>query len=301
MRTNIDGIVEDGKFLGSYHILYTLKNHPKISIFIPNRDRPEDLSLCIKSLISNSTYRNFEVIIIENGSKEDKTFQLYEELKKTGTSRILVWDESFNFSAVNNFAAKYATGDVFLFLNNDVEIIRPDWLENLLQHVMRREIGAVGAKLYYPNDRIQHAGIIIGLGGVAGHPHRYCHAESNGYMGRLLVVQNVAAVTGACLMIRRGVYEEVGGFDENFALSYNDVDLCMRIRENGYLIVITPYAELYHHESATRGYEDMPEKKSRFEREASLFKTKWASALEKGDPYYNPNLSLIKDDFSQRT
>lgn len=297
-RTNIDGTIGNGIFLGSYRILCALKNHPKVSILIPNRDQTEGLSLCIKSIIAKSTYRNFEIIIIENGSREDKTFQMYEEMKKTGTAKIVVWDKAFNYSAVNNYGVKYATGDVLLFLNNDVEVINADWLENLLQHVIRPKVGAVGAKLYYPNNKVQHAGIIIGMGGIAGHPHKYFHRKSQGYMKRLSIVQNVAAVTGACLMIKGEVFLETGGFDEEFPLAYNDVDLCLRIRNQGHLVIFTPYAELYHHESKTRGYEDTPEKKARFEKEIDLFKAKWSGVLEKGDPYYNPNLSLVREDFS---
>lgn len=299
-RTGIDGTVSDGIFLGSYRITYALKVHPRVSILIPNRDQAEDLSLCIQSIIAKSTYKNYEIIIIENGSREDETFRLYERLKSTGMVQIAEWDEAFNFSSVNNYGVNYASGDILLFLNNDVEVIHSDWLENMLQHATRSEVGAVGAKLYYPNDRVQHAGIVIGMGGIAGHPHKYFHRRSQGYMKRLSIIQNVSAVTGACLMVRKEVFKEVDGFDEGFQLAFNDVDLCLKIRDKGYQVIFTPYAELYHHESKTRGYEDTPEKQMRFHGEIDLFKRKWGKLLVQGDPYYNKNLTLNKVDFSIR-
>ena len=299
-RTGIDGTVSDGVFLGSYRINYALKTHPRVSILIPSRDQSEDLSLCIKSIIAKSTYKNYEIVIMENGSREDKTFRLYEELKKTGKVQVVVWDKAFNFSSVNNYGVDYASGDILLFLNNDVEVINPDWLENLLQHATRDEVGAVGAKLYYPDNTVQHAGIVIGMGGIAGHPQKHFHKKSQGYMKRLSIIQNVSAVTGACLMTRKEVFRETGGFDEGFPLAFNDVDLCLRIRGKGYLVIFTPYAELYHHESKTRGYEDTPEKQIRFQGEIDLFRRKWGKLLVNGDPYYNKNLTLNKTDLSIR-
>lgn len=299
-RTGMEGTVSDGIFLGSYRITYALDTHPRVSILIPSRDQSEDLSLCVKSIISKSTYRNYEIVVIENGSREDKTFRLYEELKRTGMVRVAVWDKAFNFSSVNNYGVDCASGDILLFLNNDVEVINPDWLENLLRHAIRPEVGVVGAKLYYPDDTIQHAGIIIGMGGIAGHPQKHFHRKSQGYMKRLSIIQDVSAVTGACLMTRKEVFRETGGFDEGFPLAFNDVDLCLRIRRKGYLVIFTPYAELYHHESKTRGYEDTPEKQKRFRGEIDLFSKKWEKLLADGDPYYNRNLSLQNTDISIR-
>ncbi|HBE44061.1 MAG TPA: hypothetical protein DDW17_01075 [Deltaproteobacteria bacterium] len=299
-RNGIKGVISDGIFLGSYKVTYEIKDSPKVSILIPNKDHADDLSRCISSISSRSTYKNYEIIVIENGSNEKKTFQLYEKLKKMDQINVVNWNKKFNYSAVNNFGAQYAKGEILLFLNNDVEVINSDWMENLLQHAMRKEVGAVGAKLYYPDDKIQHAGIVIGMGGIAEHPHKYFHRKSQGYMKRLLFIQNVSAVTGACLMVRKEVFQEIGGFDEEFPLAFNDVDLCLRIRDKGYLVIFTPYVELYHHESKTRGYDDTLEKKLRFQREIDLFKIKWNKLLIEGDPYYNKNLTLNKTDSSIR-
>jgi GT2 family glycosyltransferase len=220
-------------------------------------------------------------------------------LKKYDFIKIIEWnDKTFNYSKINNFSVNYAGGEILLFLNNDVEVINSDWLERMLEHVIRKETGAVGAKLYYPDNTIQHAGVIVGIGGVAGHSHKYFPDGSYGYFGRLKIIQNLSAVTAACLMIRKEVFNEVGGFDERYPLAFNDVDFCLKIREKGYLNVWTPYSELYHHESKTRGYEDTREKKERFKVEIKTFKEKWKDFLSKGDPFYNTNLTLEREDFS---
>jgi GT2 family glycosyltransferase len=208
------------------------------------------------------------------------------------------WKDAFNYSAVNNFAAKYAKGNILLFLNNDTEVINKSWLEEMIQYVQRKDVGVVDAKLYYPDDTIQHGGVILGIGGMAGHAHRFFSKTSFGYFGRLVIVQNLSAVTGACLMMRKDVFSEVEGFDERYPLAVSDVDICLKAREKGYLVVLTPYAELYHYESKSRGFDDTPEKQERFKKEIGLFKMKFGYILENGDPYYNPNLTLEKEDFS---
>ena len=299
-RTGLNGKVQDGLFLGSYKITYPIDLSSKISIIIPNKDQAESLERCVKSIVNRSTWKNIDVLIVENGSVETKTFKLYDELEKWGKIRIIEWEKPFNYSAINNFAVSYAKGEVILFLNNDTEIINRDWLERMLEHVLRRNIGAVGAKLYYDNDEIQHAGVVIGVTGIAGHSYRYSHKRSSGYMNRLKVIHNLSAVTGASLMTKRCVFEQVGGFDERLAFAFNDIDLCLKMREEGYLVIWTPYAELYHHESKTRGYEDTLEKQERFRHEIEYFRSRWKHVLEKGDPYYNPNLTLDKEDFSIR-
>jgi Predicted glycosyltransferases len=298
-RVGLKGKVRDGVSLGSYKIDYDISYHHKVSIIIPNKDHKEDLEKCITSIINKSTYKNYEIIIVENNSKEKKTFEYYEYLQNKYNSIVLLeWKDKFNYSAVNNFASKYANGDILLFLNNDTEVINENWIEEMLIYAQRKDVGAVGAKLYYPDDTIQHGGVILGMGGIAGHPHRVFPRASFGYFGRLVVVQNLSAVTGACLMMRKSVFNEVEGFDEGYPLAFGDVDICLKVREKGYLVVWTPYAELYHYESKSRGYDDTPEKQERFKKEIELFKKKWGHILEKGDPYYNPNLTLEKWDFS---
>ena len=285
----------------TYRVKFNLKKHHLISIIIPNKDHIEDLRTCINS-IKKSDYKNFEIIIVENGSSEENIFNYYEELKKTEYIKIIEWNKGiFNYSAINNFAVPYARGDVILFLNNDTEVINTGWLTSMVEHAVRKEVGAVGAKLYFPDNSVQHGSVIIGINGVAGHAHRNFPHDSPGYFGRLKIIQNVSAVTAACLMIRKEVFNEVNGFDEDYAVSFNDIDFCMKIRKKGYLIVWTPYAELYHHELKTRGTEDTCEKKEREKREIELFRRKWKDILEEGDPYYNPNLRLDKEDFSLKS
>ncbi len=298
-RTGTDGEAHFDSSTCTYRIKYACKSTPLVSIVIPNRDHAEDLKRCISS-IETSTYRNFIITIVENGSQEKEVFELYEELTKKDNIQVVRWQKPFNYAAINNYAVPFTSGEVLLFLNNDIEVISPDWMEELLGHALRHEIGAVGAKLYYPDDTIQHAGVILGLGGVAGHSHKHFARDSNGYCYRPKIVQNLSAVTAACLMMRRTVFKEIGGFDEKYSHAFNDVDLCLRIRERGYLIVFTPHAELYHYESKSRGYEDTPEKQKRFKGEIELFQQKWKHVLERGDPYYSPNLTLVREDFSIR-
>jgi GT2 family glycosyltransferase len=291
--------VTDGPLLGTYRITYPVASRPLVSIIIPNQDHPELLARCVESVL-RSDYSAYEILLVENRSRRPETFSCYRRLQQRAGVRVLTWDQPFNFAAVNNLAASQARGDVLLFLNNDVEAINPDWLEQMLAHALRPEVGAVGAKLYYPDDTVQHAGIILGVGGVAGHSHRHYPRTDAGYARRLRVVQNLSAVTGACLMTRRAVFEQVGGFDERFVLIYNDVDLCLRLRQKGYVIVWTPWAELYHHESTTRGGDNTPQKQARVAGEVALLRSRWGDVLGTGDPYYNPNLTLQREDFSLR-
>lgn len=300
-RIGLDSKVEHGAFPGAYKITYRMASQPKISILIPNRDNLAALQRNIDSILNKSTYKDYEIIIVENNSSDKKVFDYYKKLQeKHSFVRVLTWNYDFNYSAINNYAAGNASGKILLFLNNDVEVINPDWLERMAEHAVRAEVGAVGAKLYYPDNTIQHAGVIVGLGGIAGHSHKNYKKDSYGYLGRLALVQNYSAVTAACIMIRREVYEKVGGMDAHYALSFGDVDLCLKIRETGYLIVWTPYAELYHHESMTRGFEDTPQKQARFNAEIKMFRRKWVHIIENGDFYYNPNLTIDTEDFAIR-
>jgi GT2 family glycosyltransferase len=296
-RRGTPGEVEFGLTYGIYSIRYELPARPKVSIVIPNRDQADLLRQCVAS-IDGSSYTNFELVILENGSREAKTHAYYDELRRRANVRIVTWDRPFNYSAANNFAARHATGEVLVFLNNDIEVKAPDWLERLLGHALRPEVGAAGAKLYYPDGTIQHAGVVVGLGGVAGHMHHHFPGEHFGYVGRLIVCQNFSAVTAACLMVRREVFEAVGGFDEAFVLTFNDVDFCLRLRQQGWLVVWTPEAQLYHWESKTRGPDTHGEALERFKREEALFKERWGDFLAGGDPYYSPHLTLVESDCS---
>ena len=299
-RLGLSGDISEATVPTTYKIDYEITGEPKVSIIIPNKDHIDDLDMCINSVISKSTYKNFEIIIIENNSTQESTFEYYEQIqKKHDNIKVVYWKEKvFNYSAINNFGEKYASGEYVLLLNNDIEVLTPNWIEEMLMFAQRADVGAVGAKLYYPDNTIQHAGVIIGLGGVAGHSHKYYNREDPGYMARASISQNLSACTAACLLIRKDVFEQVDGLDEGFAVAFNDIDLCMKIRNAGYLIVFTPYAEFYHYESKSRGFEDSPEKIARFNSEIKRFTNKWGEELEQGDPYYNPNLTLEREDFS---
>lgn len=298
-RCGLKGEVLDSSVPTTYHIKYEIDGNPLISVIIPNKDHTDDLDICLKSLYEKSSYKNFEVIIVENNSTEKETFEYYEALtQKYGNIKIVKWEGNFNYSAINNFGVNYAKGEFILLLNNDVEIINGSCLEEMLMFAQRKDVGAVGAKLYYSDDTVQHAGVILGLGGTAGHAHKHFGRSHPGYMARASIAQNLSACTAACLMMRRDVFDEVGGLDESFEVAFNDVDLCMKIRKKGYLVVFTPYAELYHYESKSRGNDSTPEKLERFRGEIDRFKEKWKKQLDDGDPYYNPNLTLTRDDFS---
>lgn len=285
-----------------YRIRYALMDTPPVSIVIPNCDHVDELKKCIDSIQKKSTYCNYEIIIAENNSRERKTFDYYDSLaEKHDNIRVVTWKGDFNYSAINNYAVRNAVrGEYILLLNNDTEVITSSWIEEMLMFARRGDVGAVGAMLYYPNGAIQHAGVILGMSGLADHTYQGEKPYDFGYMGRLAYAQNVTAVTAACMMVRRDVWEEAGGLDEEYAVAFNDTDLCMKIRKAGYLIVWTPYAELYHYESLSRGADDTLEKQARCNTEIELFRSKWGAELDRGDPYYNPNLTLEKPDFSLR-
>lgn len=300
-RMGMDATVESSKaFPTIYRIKYELKETPKVSIIIPNKNHCEDLKRCIRSIKRLTTYSNYEIVIVDNQSNEEGLVEFYDQLRCDDRTNIVSFDKEFNYSEANNFGVRCATGEYYILLNNDTEVISPAWIEEMLMYAQRDDIGAVGAKLYFPDHTIQHAGVILGLGPhrTAGHAFSKVDGENLGYMGRLYYAQNVSAVTAACVMIPRRVWEAVNGLDTSFAVAFNDVDLCMRIRQMGYLIVWTPYAELYHYESKSRGSENTPEKKKRFESEVQRFRERWKKQLKEGDPYYNPNLTLERADFS---
>lgn len=299
-RVGLDGEALDSVVPSMYRLKYEIKGEPLISILIPNKDHVSDLRKCIVSIQEKTSYPNYEIIVIENNSEEEKTFQYYQLLEKRRNIRVVCWNGKFNYSAINNFGYTFAKGEYILLLNNDTEVISADWLQEMLMYAQRGDVGAVGAKLYYPDNTVQHGGVVLGVGGVAAHLHCNRQKEDPGYMGRLIYAQDLTAVTAACMMLPRKVWEETGGLDESFEVAFNDVDLCMRIRQKGYLIVFTPYAELYHYESKSRKADDTPEKRARFVGEVERFQARWAKELEAGDPYYNPNFSLDDANFTIR-
>ena len=287
-------------FATIFRIKYELTSRPLVSIIIPNKDHVDDLSRCVESIINLSTYDNYEIVIVENNSETAEIRTYYEEISRHPRVQVVEYKGDFNYSKINNFGVQYAKGEYLLLLNNDTEVITPDWMEELLMYAMRKDVGVVGAKLYYPDKTIQHAGIVIGLGAhrTAGHTHYRIPEANVGYMGRLCYAQDVTAVTGACMMVSKVLYEELGGLDENFAVALNDVDFCLRVREKGLFNIFTPFAELYHYESKSRGSDKKDDKAVRYQMEADRFRAKWADALAKGDPYYNPNFSLDHSDFT---
>lgn len=284
-----------------FRIRYKVLGEPLISILIPNKDHVDDLKRCITSIINKSTYSNYEIIVIENNSETKEIKEYYETLSQYGEKiKVVNYEGAFNYSLVNNFGASYAKGDYVLLLNNDTEVITADWMEEMLMYAQREDVGAVGAKLYYPDNTIQHAGIILKMGAhrTAGHCHYKRDKEFLGYMGRLCYAQDFSAVTGACLMVKKSLWDKLEGLDKKFEISLNDIDFCLRLRELGLLNIFTPFAELYHYESVSRGLDDSGEKAERYNRESELFRNKWKEVLDKGDPYFNPNFSLDKSDFA---
>jgi GT2 family glycosyltransferase len=271
----------------------------RVSLIIPTRDGADLLATCVRSIRSLTRYPNYEIIIVDNGSVQDATRRLLAELASDGAIRILPRAEAFNFSRLNNAAARVATGTILGLINNDVEITHPDWLDEMVALAIRPEIGCVGAKLLYPDGRLQHAGVVIGLGGVAGHAHRFARADDPGYLGCLRSVHEVSAVTAACLLIRREVFEGVGGLDEELTVAFNDVDFCLKVRAAGYLNLWTPFAELTHHESVSRGRDLTPAKAKRFAAEYAGMQRRWGAQLL-SDPYYSPHLTYDREDYSLR-
>lgn len=297
VRCRTKGAVQHTKDLGFYRVKYEVCGEPLVSIIIPNKDQSEALKKCLDSIREKTSYRNYEIIIVENNSEEPETFAFYKKIAGEKI-KIVTWEGEFNYSAINNFGVRHARGDYLLLLNNDVEIINGDWLTEMLSHCQRKEVGIVGAKLYYPDNTIQHAGIIIGIGGIAGSVFVGLPRAFSGYLHKASIQLDLSAVTAACMLVKRSVFEQVGGLEEKLKVAFNDVDFCLRVREKGYLVVYDPYAELYHYESKTRGAEDTKEKIRRFQTEIEYMRSHWIGLLKKGDPYYNCNLSLTKWDYS---
>lgn len=291
-RLKLKGKVENTDLMGIYRIKYDVIGNPMISIIIANKDAKEDLEKCINS-IAKSTYKNYEIIVVENNSTTKEIAEYYEQLKDFEKVKVIKYEEQgFNYSKINNFGSKSATGEYILLLNNDIEVITENWLEEMLSLCQREDVGIVGAKLLYPDNTVQHAGVIIGMGGIAGHINKLIDDKDVGYFARAAIVNNYSAVTAACLIVKKSLFEEVGGLDEDFKVAFNDVDFCMKIRELNKLVIYTPYAKLYHYESKSRGYEDTPEKQARFKSEIDLFNKKWGEEIKKGDPYFNKNFRL---------
>ena len=295
-RLGLKGTVEAGNTLGTYKVNYEVIGNPKVSIIIPNKDYASTLKVCLKSIIKLTTYKNYEIIVVENNSTEDETFEYYKKIDGKDNIKVVYYPEKvFNYSAIINFGVRNCTGDYVIQLNNDTELLTPNWLQEMLGFAQREDVGAVGVKMYYPDRTIQHAGIIVGIGGVAGHVFKNIPKNLHGYFSKDAMIQNLSAVTAACIMTPRKIYDDVGYMDEEFKVAFNDVDFCLKIRETGKLIVYTPYVEFLHYESKSRGYEDTVEKQQRFKGEIDRFYSKWQGFLDKGDPYYNINLRLDND------
>lgn len=315
-RVGLDGVVSEGCIEGIYRVDYKVIGNPKVSIVIPNKDGKEVLEVCIKSLVEKTTYDNYEIIVVENNSDTDEIFEYYKEIIKNPKIKVINYNtgkfieneeqaskeyvnrnrievkKGFNYSAVINCGARASTGDYVVQLNNDTELRTENWLEILLGFVQRNDVGAVGVKLIYPDNTIQHAGIIVGIGGIAGNRFKSIPYDGHGYFAQESMIMNLSAVTAACIITPKSIYDEVGYMDETLAVAFNDVDFCMKIREKGYLVIYNPFVEFWHYESKTRGQEDTPEKIKRFQNEMSIFEQRWPEILEFGDPYYNINLSL---------
>ena len=292
--------VSPGLIANTAKIHYTLpKPEPLVSLLIPTRDRLELLEPCVRSILEKTLYPHYEIIILDNASLEPKTLAFFRSIQDQDVRvRVLRDDRAFNFSAINNLGVQRSHGAIVGLINNDIEVITPEWLTEMVSHCMQGGVGCVGAKLYYPNETLQHAGVVLGIKGVANHAHNKQSKHHDGYFGRLRVPQVLSAVTAACLVVKKEIYQAAGGMnEEDLKVAFNDIDFCLRVRELGYRNVWTPYAELYHHESVSRGTEDTPEKKARFAREVAYMKNKWGPALLE-DPYYNPNLTLDDEDFS---
>lgn len=280
---------------GINKITYKIKNNPPVSIIIPNKNNAALLKRCVESITSKTSYNRYEIIIVENGSSEIETFNYYDVASKNAVIKVINWNKPFNYSSINNFAVSNAQGEHIVLLNNDIEIITPNWIEEMLAFSQREDVGAVGCKLLYPDGTIQHAGLTLGIFKNAVHTHPRFGGEALGYFGRVSAVSNVSAVTGACLMTPRSVYEELGGLEEKYTLGYGDIDYCLKARKK-YLVIFTPFAQGIHHESLTRGTDQDGTGRKRAEKELAVFHKRWGENLK--DPYYNPNLSPTKRDYS---
>ncbi|HEY5869628.1 MAG TPA: glycosyltransferase family 2 protein, partial [Candidatus Tectomicrobia bacterium] len=299
-RRHWQAAVIDGLLPDTYRVRFAVDPTAQVTIIIPTKDKVDLLQVCIDSIRKHTNHPSYEILVISNNSEEKATYAYLERAMRDGTLRFLRHDIPFNYAALNNFAVRHCDSPYLLFLNNDTEVVSPEWLTAMLEFAQHPDIGAVGAKLLYPDDTIQHAGVVLGIGGVAGHSHRYLPEYHLGYFGQHNLVRNYSAVTAACLLTRREVFEAVGGFNEELAVAFNDVDLCLKIRQAGYRIVYTPYARLYHYESASRGSDTTPENTGRFRAEIAYMLARWGSWLQ-NDPYYNPNLTIWREDFSLKT
>jgi len=302
IRKTPQACVSHGHYPNTYRVRFPLPEQaPLVTLLVPTRDKVEMLRPCVDAILGRTDYLNLELLILDNRSTCVDTLSYMTEVSdRDPRVRVLRWDEPFNYSAINNFGALHASGEILGLVNNDIEPINGDWLGEMVRQACRPEIGCVGAKLYYPNDTLQHAGVILGIGGVAGHAHKYFQRSAPGYFVRLHLTHCISAVTGACLLVRKAVFEEVGGLNEaDLAVAFNDVDLCLKVREAGYRNLWTPYAELYHHESVSRGADDNAAKRARADGEADYMRRTWGKALD-NDPAYNPNLTLVHEDFSLR-
>ncbi|MGH6761195.1 MAG: glycosyltransferase family 2 protein [Phyllobacterium sp.] len=298
-RLELSAVVETAPETPFYRFRFLVPDpSPLVSLIIPTKDKVDLLRGCVNSIVEKTDYQNLEIIIVDNGSKEKKTLVYLSEIEKRPDVRVLRYDKPFNYSAINNFAVAQAKGSIIGLINNDIEVISTDWLTEMVSWTVQSDIGCVGAKLYYGDDTIQHAGVILGIGGTAGHSHKHADRHSAGYYHRLKVVQNLSAVTGACLLVRKDVFNEVGGLnEEHLSVAFNDIDFCLKVRKAGYQNVWTPYAELYHLESVSRGAEDTPEKLARFQKENSYLHKTWDLTY---DPYYSIHLTREREDFSIR-
>ena len=300
-RVGLPAYAQPSPTPGIYHTVYQWMETPLVSVNIPNKDHIDDLDTCVQSLLSECTYPNYEIVIIENNSVEESTFAYYEKLKAQDSRiRVVVWDDVFNYSKITNFGVAHSRGEYILLLNNDTEVITPDFMVEMLGYCMREDVGICGARLFYFDDTIQHAGVIVGLGGICGEGFQGFPKENGGYQNRIFCPQNYSAVTAACLMTKKSVFEEVGGMDAEFQIAYNDIDYCLKVRRTGKLVVYNPFAMLHHYEYKSRGTENTAEKLARYHREVDLFTTRWADLISAGDPYYNPNLTRRYQDFSLR-
>lgn len=299
-RLGLEAEVSQTKDFGFYRVSYPVQDTPLVSIVIPNKDEKDTLKACLESIKEKTTYPSYEIVIVENNSQTSEIFEYYKEIDGKDGIRVVTWKEPFNYSKINNFGFQYAKGDYVICLNNDITVITPSWIEEMLGYCQRPGTGIVGVRLYFPDDTIQHAGIIVGMGGCAGSLFVGMNRKRTGYMHKAALVQDLSAVTAACMMVKREAFEAAGGFEESLAVAFNDVDFCLKVRRAGYLVVYNPYAELYHYESKTRGLEDSPEKQRRFQSEIEYMRCHWLDILKRGDPYYNRNFSLKDCNYSIR-
>ena len=299
-RNDIDGEVVDGRFLGSYRVRRKIINNHMVSIIILFKDQFEALKTCVKSILDKTNYKNYEIILINNQSEQVKIYEYLDSIKDDPFIKIMPYDKTFNNSSINNYAISRLKSEYCVLLDIHTEVISPDWIEAMLEFCQRKDVGAVGALLYFPNGKIWHAGITVSIKGTVEYSHRDFRKNAMGYFGRIKTAHNLSAVSGACLMTKKSIFKDVGGFDENLGQNFYDVDYCLKISERGYQVIYTPYAELYQNESESKGLEESPLGKERFEKQKRYFQEKWEGLLTKGDPYYNPNLTIGKEDFSIR-